>query len=178
MTRPLSPLTLSEQDRRILAVWAADCAERVLPLFEAEAPNDSRPREAIESARAFASGELRIGPARILSARAHAAARAMQNPAAVAAARAAGHAAGVAHMAAHARGVAYAAVAAGLAAPEASKSMVDEARWQFEHATKAVREILRKLPPPPRVSSRLGQAISDMYEKLRPNQTDHDLLVQ
>src|SRR5207302_9772598 len=41
-----SPQTLSEGDRRIVAVWAADCAERVLGLFEAEAPGDSRPRDA------------------------------------------------------------------------------------------------------------------------------------
>lgn len=39
-----SPQTLSQADRRIVAVWAADCAERVLGLFEAKAPGDSRPR--------------------------------------------------------------------------------------------------------------------------------------
>ena len=33
-----SPQTLSEADRRIVAVWAADCAERVLGSFEAKAP--------------------------------------------------------------------------------------------------------------------------------------------
>ncbi|WP_342769113.1 putative immunity protein [Flexivirga caeni] len=33
-----SPQTLSEADRRLVAGWAADCAERVLGLFEAEAP--------------------------------------------------------------------------------------------------------------------------------------------
>ncbi|MEA2233634.1 MAG: hypothetical protein QOD83_3450, partial [Solirubrobacteraceae bacterium] len=35
-----SALTLSEDDRRVLAVWAADCAERTLSLFEAQAPSD------------------------------------------------------------------------------------------------------------------------------------------
>ena len=35
---PLSPQTLDETDRRAVADWAADCAERVLPLFEARAP--------------------------------------------------------------------------------------------------------------------------------------------
>ena len=69
------PLTLSEEDRRVLAPWAADCAERVLPLFEAHAPGDDRPRRALEGARAFARGELRIGPARALAVAAHAAAR-------------------------------------------------------------------------------------------------------
>ena len=55
-----SPQTLSETDRRIVAVWAADCAERVLRLFEAEAPGDSRPRDAIARTRAFARGELGV----------------------------------------------------------------------------------------------------------------------
>ena len=110
-------LTLSEEDRRVLAVWAADCAERTLPLFEARAPGDSRPRDAIDGVRAFARGELQIGPVRALAVAAHAAAREVSEPAATAAARAAGHAAAVAHMASHARGVAYAAIAAGLGRP-------------------------------------------------------------
>lgn len=55
-----SPQTLSEADRRIVAGWAADCAERVLALFEAEAPADGRPRDAIARARAFARGELDV----------------------------------------------------------------------------------------------------------------------
>ncbi|MFT4279778.1 putative immunity protein, partial [Microbacterium sp.] len=58
MPRPLSAQTLSEADRRLVAAWAADCAERVLPLFEAEAPDDDRPRDAIFRSRAFARGEL------------------------------------------------------------------------------------------------------------------------
>lgn len=53
-----SPQTLSEADRRMVALWAADCAERVLPLFEAEAPTDGRPADAIARARAFGRGEL------------------------------------------------------------------------------------------------------------------------
>ncbi len=116
MGRQPGALTLSEDDRRVLATWAADCAERTLSLFEAQAPTDTRPRDAIDGLRAFARGETRIGEVRALAARAHAAAREVGDPAAVAAARAAGQAASVAHMAAHARGVAYAAKAAGLAA--------------------------------------------------------------
>jgi len=53
-----SPQSLSEADRRIVGAWAADCAERVLGLFEAEAPEDDRPRAAIARTRAFARGEL------------------------------------------------------------------------------------------------------------------------
>jgi hypothetical protein len=50
--------TLSEDDRRTVAGWAADCAERVLALFENAAPGDDRPRDAIVRARAYAAGEL------------------------------------------------------------------------------------------------------------------------
>jgi hypothetical protein len=160
-------LTLGEYDRRVLAVWAADCAERTLSLFEARAPDDRRPRDAIEGIRAFARGELRIGGLRTLSAQAHAAARAVDDPAAVAAARAAGHAAAVAHMAAHARGApAYAAKAAGLAAPHDPTAVADEVRWALDHASPAVRHVLRKLPPPERPAGILGRAISELHAKV------------
>src|SRR3569832_1161923 len=56
--RVASPQTLSEAERRLVAVWAADCAERVLPLFEAEAPDDDSPRDAIARTCAYARGEL------------------------------------------------------------------------------------------------------------------------
>lgn len=166
MGRTPGALTLSEDDRRVLAVWAADCAERTLPLFEAQAPEDTRPRDAIEGVRSFARSEMRIGPVRALSAQAHAAAREVGDPAAVAAARAAGHAAAVAHMASHARGVAYAAIAAGLAAPHNPAATADEARWQLRHASPTVREVLQKLPPPPRGGGQLGELINDLHAKV------------
>lgn len=39
-----------------LRVFACDCAERVVPLFERHHPHDTRPREAIAVARRFAHG--------------------------------------------------------------------------------------------------------------------------
>lgn len=42
-----SPQTLSQDERRIVAAWAADCAERVLEMFEAEALEDTSPRDAM-----------------------------------------------------------------------------------------------------------------------------------
>jgi hypothetical protein len=81
-------MTLSEEDRRLVGLWAADCAERVLPLFEAKAPSDTRPREAIEGIRAFARGGKRIARLRSLAWAAYAAAREVGDPVATAAARA------------------------------------------------------------------------------------------
>jgi hypothetical protein len=142
-----SPQTLSEADRRIVAVWAADCAERVLGLFEAEAPGDSRPRDAIGRLRAFARGELGVAEARRRFV-AHAAARDVSGPAAVAAARAAGQAASIPHMGAHALGAAaYAAKAAGLAVPERPEAVSNEIWWQLGRISAPARAALRQLPP-------------------------------
>jgi hypothetical protein len=98
------------EGHRSQALWAADCAERVLPLFEEQYPDDDRPRRAIEAARAWARGEIRVGEARTAALAAHAAARdaaAAGQLAASAAARAAGHAAATAHVASHARAVTF-----------------------------------------------------------------------
>jgi hypothetical protein len=142
-----SPQTLSEADRRIVAAWAADCAERVLGLFEAQAPGDSRPRDAIARLRAFSRGELGVGEARRRFV-AHAAAREVSAPAAVAAARAAGQAASIPHMGAHALGAAaYAAKAAGLAAPDPPRAVSEEIRWQLGRMSAPARAALRQLPP-------------------------------
>jgi hypothetical protein len=167
MQRQPGALTLSEDDRRVMAVWAADCAERTLYLFEMQAPGDTRPRDAIAGVRAFARGELRIGPARALSVAAHAAAREVADPAAVAAARAAGHAAATAHMASHARGVpAYAARAASIAAPDDPTVVAVEIRWALDHASPEVRNVLRRLPPPARPAGILGTVISELHTKV------------
>jgi hypothetical protein len=143
----VSSQTLSEADRRIVAAWAADCADRVLGLFEAVAPDDDRPRDAIARTRAFARGEL--GAAEEIRRRfvAGRAARDTTAPAAVAAVRAAAQAAGVAHMGAHALGAAaYAAKAAGLGAPDQPNAVDDEIRWQFEHMSAEARSALAHLP--------------------------------
>jgi hypothetical protein len=142
-----SSQTLSEAQRRLAAAWAADCAERVLPLFEAEAPEDARPRDAIARTRAFAHGELDAAGQirqRFVAGRA---AQVVSSPAARAAARSAGQASGVAHMGAHALGAAaYAARAAGLAAPERPGAVDEEIRWQLDHMPTEVRDALRLLP--------------------------------
>ena len=49
---------LDSWNERTARLFAADCAERVLPIFEKAYPNDDRPRKAIEAGRAFARGEI------------------------------------------------------------------------------------------------------------------------
>ena len=45
--------TLKDADHRLLAMWAAVCAEHVLHFFEQAHPADERPHRAIEQARAW-----------------------------------------------------------------------------------------------------------------------------
>lgn len=148
-------MTLSEEDRRLLGLWAADLAERVLPLFEANAPSDTRPRDAIEGIRAFARGAIRKGPLRSLALAALAAARQVHDPAARAAARAAGYAAATAFMhplatrdqAKHVLAPAvYAALARELGADDDRGVGDDEIRWAIERASPTVRVVIGRMP--------------------------------
>jgi hypothetical protein len=140
-----SPQSLTETDRRIVAAWAADCAERVLPLFEREAPDDDRARDGIARARAFGRGELDAAGEirrRFVAGRAD---QSAPSPAGRAAARAASQASGVAHMGAHALGAAaFAARAAELVAP--GRGGAAEITWQVENMSPAVETALRRLP--------------------------------
>ena len=131
-------MTSSKQDQKLLALWAAECAEHVLLFFEEHRPQDDRPRKAIEAARAWVRGEIKCGPARAAALAAHAAARDADEGPARAAARATGHAAGTAHMAGHAHhAAAYAIKAVSAAASETAAAT--ERDWQRQRLPKRLR---------------------------------------
>jgi len=67
--------TLTDSDHRLLALWAATCAEHVLHLFESAQPADQRPRQAIAQARAWVRGEITMTQARTAAGHAMGAAR-------------------------------------------------------------------------------------------------------
>jgi len=121
-----------------LAIWAADCAERVLPYFEERHPEDNRPRKAIEATRAWAqTGVCRMADVRKAALAAHAAAREMEeDDAARSAARAAGQALATAHVPGHAIAAAvYAATAVrdATGSPDTDTATVRERTWQYHH---------------------------------------------
>ncbi|OGG60805.1 hypothetical protein A2765_01695 [Candidatus Kaiserbacteria bacterium RIFCSPHIGHO2_01_FULL_56_24] len=132
----------SKDDQKALALWAADCAEHVLPYFEKEYPKDDRPRKAIEACRTWArTGVFKMADVRRDSLAAHAAARtAPEDSAARFAARAAGQAVATAHVYSHAFGAAWygakAAKAAGIAG---------ESEWQHKRIPKRLRSIVKKM---------------------------------
>ena len=136
--------TLTDSDHRLLALWAASCAEHVLGLFEAVQPDDPRPRHAIEQARAWARGEILMSKARESAGHANAAARDLTG-APRHAAHAAGQAAAVAHVAGHDLGAAaYAIKAARAAAPAGYGDAAGrlECRWQREQLPPQIRELV------------------------------------
>lgn len=132
--------TLLDADHQLLALWAADCAEHVLYLFEQAQPGDERPRQAIEQARAWARGEVRMSQARAAGGWAMAAARVLEG-AARHAAFAAGQAGVVAHVAAHELGAAAYAIKAVRAADGEDAGRL-ECRWQREQLPDAIRELV------------------------------------
>jgi len=139
---------LDEQDHRSLALWAADCAEHVLPYFEEKYPEDDRPRKAIEAGRAWTRGELAVGKAREAAFAAHATARDVEDATAIAAARSAGHAAATAHVTDHARHAAAYAVKAVTAAalPEdVGDAAARERKWQTHRLPEHLHSMV--LPP-------------------------------
>jgi hypothetical protein len=136
--------TLSDIDHRLLAVWAAECAQHVLPFFEEARPGDDRPRRALVQARAWAFGRITMPQAREAAFAANAAAREVTG-AAKEAARAAGQAVAVAHMAAHELGAAaYAIRAARAAAAENGRDRAGraECRWQRSQLTRQIRALV------------------------------------
>jgi len=129
-------MKVDKQDQKLLAIWAADCAERVLGYFEKEYPNDERPRKAIEYARKWVrTGVLKMAYVRKAALDAHAAARDSQVPTATFAARSAGQAASVPHVAGHAR-------AAASYALKAVENPDEEREWQLKHLPKHLHSII------------------------------------
>ena len=136
--------TLTGSHHQLLALWAASCAEHVLGLFESAEPEDPRPRAAIEHARAWVRGEVKMTQARTAAGHAMAAARDLSG-AARHAAHAAGQAAAVAHVAAHELGAAaYAIKAARAAAPQGESHAAGrlECSWQRDQLPAAIRELV------------------------------------
>lgn len=113
-------------DQRTLCVWACDCAERLLPIFENLDMSDSRPRNAIAAARAWVKNEMKVGQLRKFAFAAHDAARICFDDLGTAAARSCGQAAGTGHVKGHA-------VHAANYAALASKDSETEREWQLGH---------------------------------------------
>ena len=140
-------------DHRILAIWAIDCVERVMPFFEINFPEDGRPRQAILTLHQWIdTGVFKMAVIRKASLDSHAAARETgEDNAARSAARAAGQAVATAHVPTHSLGAEkYALQAVYRAAnpAEADAAVSQERDWHFqrlmqlreEHASESIKK--------------------------------------
>lgn len=104
---PLKNL-IETQSKSTLTGWALDYCERViLPIWNKHYPQDCRPQRAIDAARQWLAGAIKLPQAKTAIIDCHAAAREAESiPAAQAAARAIGQSASTIHSARHSIGLA------------------------------------------------------------------------
>ena len=147
MEKSKFPITLKDKemvelvrktDQKTLAVWAIDCAERVLPYFEEKYPEDHRPRQALETLQTWINtGVFKMAVIRKASLDSHAAAREVgEDNAARSAARATGQAVATAHVPTHSIGAAiYAqqAIHRATNSSDADAAVAKERDWQYQH---------------------------------------------
>lgn len=138
LTRPDEDIRelMNKTDHTTLAVWALECAKRVLPYFENAYPHDQRPRQALATLQDWIdAGVFVMAVIRRASLDSHTAARAVgEDTPARSAARACGQAVATAHVASHAFGAAIYARQARFRAADLAKAdaaVVAERDWQF-----------------------------------------------
>ncbi len=174
MNRP-GDFELTADELRVVARYAAECAQEALPIFEANRPDDPRARAALDAAWQFVGGAPRSNLQRVAAMEAHRAAKDASTPAAGAAARAAGDAAAAAYLHPLARATqvghilraaALAARAAELAAGdgEAGAQVMERARLR---ATPALLDVLRRYPPAPEGRNRVERLCKALDTALR-----------
>ncbi|QIJ65477.1 putative immunity protein [Streptomyces sp. JB150] len=171
-----SEIALSKQDLREVTAFAAACAEAVLEVFEADRPDDSRPRDAVGAAWEFARGGERGKALRDTAWAALRAAKSADTAAAREAARAAMSAAGAAYLHPLAKATqvkhilgagAHAAAAAELVAGDDPDVAAEHVERAVRRATPVVVEVLKRFPAAPGGGGRVGALMRMLDAELR-----------
>ncbi|WP_309645140.1 putative immunity protein [Phenylobacterium sp.] len=169
-------MRLGEDELRAITLYAALCARRVLPIFEAASPDDLRPREAIAEAEAFAAGKRRTRALRATAWAAYAAGREVKAAAAANAAWAASHAAAAAylhpivtpHQIKHILGAAvHQALALEIEAGDDADIAGQQLRWAASLAPPSVRDVVARLPAVGQGRSRFTELLRSLDGQLR-----------
>ena len=95
---------IDQSNRRVLILWALELAEETALQLAERYPEDLRPREAIDTARAWAAGEIKMPTAKQAILNCHAMAKELTDPADIARCHAVGQACSVVHTVGHALG--------------------------------------------------------------------------
>lgn len=176
MTPVTGDFEINMDELRVVARFAAESAQKVLPVFEEAAPGDRRPRAAVDAAWEFINGAKRTKLQRVASLDAHRAAKEAHSEAAHLAARSAGDAASAAYLHPIAkasqvghilRATASAARVAELQAdgdPAIGNRLIDQER---RHAPPLLIDVLRRYPYAPTANTRVAQLMSSLDAALR-----------
>ncbi|MBE3000060.1 exonuclease SbcC [Nocardiopsis sp. HNM0947] len=176
MTTVTGDFTLTMDELRAVARYAAQSAQGLLPVFEHAHPDDPRPRAALDAAWTFVGGERRTKLQRSSSLDAHRAAKEAGTEAARLAARAAGDAASAAylHPISRATQVGHILRAAACEArvgeleadgdPAVGDVLIERAR---ERAGPVLRDVLRRYPRAPEGRTRVARLMSALDASLR-----------
>lgn len=137
---------VNKTDKKTLAIWAIECANRVLPYFEENYPEDQRPRNALKTLQTWVNtGVFKMAVIRKVSLDSHAAAREVgEDSAARSAARAAGQAVATAHVKTHSIGAAIYALQAIHRATNSSDAKIavaKEQEWQYQNLLRLSKKI-------------------------------------
>ncbi|WP_443743018.1 putative immunity protein [Streptomyces spinosus] len=171
-----SEIALSKQELREVTAFAAACAEVVLEVFEADQPDDSRPRDAIGAAWEFARGGERGKSLRDTAWAALKAAKSADTAAAREAAHAAMSAAGSAYLHPLAKATqvkhilgagAHAARAAELVDGNHAGIGAEHVERAVQRATPVVVDVLKRFPAAPAGGGRVGELIRILDADLR-----------
>ncbi len=171
-----SEIVVSTQDLREVTAFAAGCAEVVLGIFEADQPDDSRARDAIDAAWEFARGGARGKALRDTAWAALRAAKDVGTEAAGEGVRAAMSAAGAAYLHPLAKATqvkhilgagAYAARAAELVAGDDRTVGAEHVEQAVRRATPVVVDVLSRFPAAPGGGGRVGELIRLLDAELR-----------
>ena len=95
---------VASANRKALILWAMELAEETVWELESRYPGDHRPREAVEAAREWAAGEIKMPLAKRAILDCHAMSKELAAPADIAQCHAVGQACSVVHTAGHAMG--------------------------------------------------------------------------
>ncbi len=169
-------VVLTRQELRTVTAFAAECAEAALAIFEADRPDDVRPRDAIDAAWEFARGGERGKALRDTAWAAMRAGKDADTLAAREAAQAAMAAAGAAYLHPLAKATqvkhilgaaAYAARAAELVAGDDRTVGTEHIQQLARRTTPVVVEVLRRFPAAPDGGGRVGELIRLLDTDLR-----------
>ena len=93
-----------EQDHRVMVLWALELAAESVAELEEKYPDETRPREALEAARAWAEGKIKMRLAQRKILNCHAFTKELDSKVDIALCHAVGQACAVVHTAGHAMG--------------------------------------------------------------------------